>query len=154
MSSLESKFDRLLQVKEREKKVKQLSEMDRKYSWTAEIKGDVEKKYRWTAEIEGDDVKKGKNGERKYQWITEIKGKKDDDKRVYTWKATIGGEKKKEKEKKEKKGEKGSSATRIVEIEEHSDDRRVVVMRQVYYPHFVFCFFYKYVSVDLFFVNF
>ncbi|KMS98865.1 hypothetical protein BVRB_3g067600 [Beta vulgaris subsp. vulgaris] len=132
VSSLESKFDRLLQAKEREKKVKQLSEMDRKYSWTAEIKGDVEKKYRWTAEIEGDDVKKGKNGERKYQWITEIKGKKDDDKRVYTWKATIGGEKKKEKEKKEKKGEKGSSATRIVEIEEHSDDRRVVVMRQAF----------------------
>uniref|UniRef100_A0A803LMK4 BAG domain-containing protein n=1 Tax=Chenopodium quinoa TaxID=63459 RepID=A0A803LMK4_CHEQI len=76
-----------------------------KYSFTAEIKGDVEKKYKWTAEIEGDDVKKGKRGERKYQWMTEIKGKEDD--------------------------KRGSSATRIVEIEE-SPDQRAVVLRQAF----------------------
>uniref|UniRef100_A0A803KT37 BAG domain-containing protein n=1 Tax=Chenopodium quinoa TaxID=63459 RepID=A0A803KT37_CHEQI len=79
--------------------------LDRKYSFTAEIKGDVEKKYKWTAEIEGDDVKKGKRGERKYQWMTEIKGKEDD--------------------------KRGSSASRIVEIEE-SPDQRAVVLRQAF----------------------
>lgn len=144
VSSLESKLDTLLLAKEKEKerKLKQLrlqriSEVDRKYSWTAEIKGDdVQKKYKWTAEIEGDDVKKGKRGDRKYQWTTEVKGK-DEDKRTYTWKATIGGDKnnnnfEKEKEKKkDKSGEKGSSATRIVEIEEPSD-HRAVVLRQAF----------------------
>jgi len=135
VSALESKFDRLVEVKRDKKK---LSELDRKYSWTAEIKGEVDRKYKWTAEIEGDDEKKGNRGERKYQWVTEIKGK-DDEKKTYTLKATIAGDKKEkdqEKEKKEKKvkkskdAEKGSSSTRIVEIEEPSD-HGAVVLRQV-----------------------
>ncbi|KNA17804.1 hypothetical protein SOVF_076240 [Spinacia oleracea] len=134
VSSLESKFDKLLLSKEKEKKAKQQQEqkmrqVDRKYSFTAEIKGEVEKKYKWTAEIEGDDDKKGKKGERKYQWMTEVKGK-EDEKRIYTWKATIGGDKKKKIESGKKK-EKGSSAARIVEIEETSD-HRAVVMRQAF----------------------
>lgn len=139
VSSLESKFDRALEKKKREKKKKalKLSEVDRKYSYTAEIKGGVERKYRWTAEIEGVDEKKGKRGERKYQWSTEIKEKGDDDreKRIYTWKATIGGEKEKKKKdevkKKEKEKEKkGSGEARIVEIEDEPD-HRAVVLRQV-----------------------
>ncbi|XP_057528190.1 BAG family molecular chaperone regulator 7 [Amaranthus tricolor] len=139
VSALESKFDLLLQIKEKEARLeKMMSEVDRKYSWTAEIKGgsdNLEKKYKWTAEIERDDIKKGKRGERKYQWITELKGKKDgDEKRTYTWKATIGGNdgKKKENEKKEKKCEKKSSGTRIVEIEEPSYDHKAVVLRQAF----------------------
>lgn len=138
VSALESKFDRALEGKrENEKKKKKLSEVDRKYSYTAEIKGGVERKYQWTAEIEGDNEKKGKRGERKYQWSTEIK-EKDDDKRIYTWKATIGGDKKKEEKKEEKTTEKkksekkkGSCEARIVEIEEH-DDHRAVVLRQAF----------------------
>ncbi|KAL2920453.1 BAG family molecular chaperone regulator 7 [Bienertia sinuspersici] len=140
VNSLESKMDRLLLAKEKEEeekkkkkmmKIKQLSEMDRKYSFTAEIKGELEKKYKWTAEIEKDDAKNGKKGERKYQWITEVKGK-DDDKRTYTWKATIGGDKKKGIDKSEKKEKKGSSSTRIVEIEEPPSDQRAVVLRQAF----------------------
>lgn len=140
VSALESKFDRLVEVKREKKK---LSELDRKYSWTAEIKGGVDRKYKWTAEIEGDDEKKGKRGERKYQWVTEINGK-DDEKKTYTLKATIAGDKKEkdqeketETEKKEKKvkksknAEKGSSSTRIVEIEEPSD-HGAVVLRQAF----------------------
>lgn len=136
VSALESKFDRLVEVKRDKKK---LNELDRKYSWTAEIKGGVDRKYKWTAEIEGDDEKKGRRGERKYQWVTEIKGK-DDEKKTYTLKATIAGDKKEkdqEKEKKEKKvkkskdAEKGSSSTRIVEIEEPSD-HGAVVLRQAF----------------------
>lgn len=119
VSALESKFDKLLEVK----KAKKMSELDRKYSWTAEIKGGVDRKFKWTAEIEG------KKGERKYEWRTEVKGN-DDEKKVYTWKATIGGEKKKEKKVK-KDAEKGSSAARIVEIEEPMEHRSVV-LRQVY----------------------
>lgn len=136
VSALESKFGRLVEVKRDKKK---LSELDRKYSWTAEIKGGVDRKYKWTAEIEGDDEKKGRRGERKYQWVTEIKGK-DDEKKTYTLKATVAGDKKEkdqEQEKKEKKvkkskdAEKGSSSTRIVEIEEPSD-HGAVVLRQAF----------------------
>lgn len=136
VSALESKFDRLVEVKRDKKK---LSELDRKYSWTAEIKGGVDRKYKWTAEIEGDDEKKGRRGERKYQWVTEIKGK-DDEKKTYTLKATVAGDKKEkdqEKEKQEKKvkkckdAEKGSSSTRIVEIEEPSD-HGAVILRQAF----------------------
>lgn len=136
VSALESKFDKLVEVKREKAK---LNEVDRKYSWTAEIKGGVDRKYKWTAQIEGDNEKKGKTGERKYQWVTEINGK-DDEKKIYTWKATIGGENKKKKEKEEKRekkvkknkdAEKGSSATRVVEIEEPVEHRSVV-LRQAF----------------------
>lgn len=122
VSALESRFDRLPEVK-REKK---LSEVDRKYSWTAEIKGGVDRKYKWTAEIEAGNEKKGKRGERKYQWTNEIKDK-DDVKRTYTWKATIGGDEKKAK----KKAEKKPCKQRNVEIEERADNR-AVVLRQAF----------------------
>lgn len=140
VNSLESKFDRLMLLKERELKMKakmmkkiEMSEVDRKYSFTAEIKGGSasdERKYKWTAEIERDDSSSGKRGERKYQWMTEIKGK-DEEKKTYTWKATIGGTEEKKKEMNEKKEKKaGSSATRIVEIEEPPSDHRAVILRQ------------------------
>ncbi|KAK9665667.1 hypothetical protein RND81_14G127500 [Saponaria officinalis] len=138
VDSLESRFDRLLAVKEREereKKKKLLREADRKYSWTAEIEGAEKKKYTWTAEIEGDSEKKGKRGERKYTWKAEIKGRNDgDDKKTYTWKATIGGDAKEKKSKKEKKSEKSACTARIVEIEEPLvvDDHRSLVLRQAF----------------------
>ncbi|KAL8141465.1 hypothetical protein V2J09_014497 [Rumex salicifolius] len=141
VSALESKFDRMLKVREREL-------VDRKYTWTAEIGGPVERKYKVTAEIKGsveeEKAKEKKNnkkvGERSYKWMTEIKGK-DDEKRTYTWKATIGGDKgekceagegkkKGEKKKKEKK-EKRTCEARIVEIEDPSD-HRTVILRQAF----------------------
>jgi len=92
--------------------------VDRKYSWTAEIKGGaVDRKYKLKAEIERDDLKKGKRGERNYKWTTEIKGT-DDQKRTYSWKTTIDGGKKK-----------GPCSTRIVEIEEHSDYRALALRK-------------------------
>ncbi|GMH18289.1 hypothetical protein Nepgr_020130 [Nepenthes gracilis] len=130
---LESRFDRLAKEK--------LREADRKYTWTAEIKDGVERKYKWTAEIKGQGEgkeKKGKqSGERNYKWTAEIKGK-DDDKRTYTWKAIIGGEKGENsklenvKEKKwKKKVEIGSNGTRIVEIEEPFD-HGAALLRQAF----------------------
>ena len=107
VAALESKFDRLVGVG-----------VDRKYSWTAEIKGGaVDRKYKLKAEIERDDLKKGKRGERNYKWTTEIKGT-DDQKRTYSWKTTIDGGKKK-----------GPCSTRIVEIEEHSDYRALALRK-------------------------
>ncbi|KAH9603300.1 hypothetical protein KSS87_014632 [Heliosperma pusillum] len=133
--SLESRFDRLLALKEKEnekekekEKKKKLKEVDRKYTWTAEIKGGEERKYTWKAEIEG------KKGERKYEWSSEVKGKGgDDDVKKYTWKATIGGDKKKGK--KEKKKTEGGSGARIVEIEDDEpvfDHHRALVLRQAF----------------------
>lgn len=109
VAALEWKLDRLVGT----------GDADRKYSWTAEIKGGaVERKCKMKAEIEGDDLKKGKRGERKYKWTTEIKGK-DDQKRTYSWETTIDGGKKK-----------GSCSTRIVEIEEPSDCRALALRQK------------------------
>ncbi|GAB4858799.1 hypothetical protein Ancab_010277 [Ancistrocladus abbreviatus] len=142
VSELESKFESLL--KEKEEKKKKLKEVDRKYTWTAEIKDGLERKYKWVAEIKGErkEEKKAKNGgERSYKWIAEIG--KDDEKRTYTWRATVGGdngesskvfkdkEEKEKKVKKKKKEERGSRGTRIVEIEEPSD-HAAIALRQAF----------------------
>lgn len=129
VSALESKFDRLLKAKESQA-------LDRKYTWTAEFGGPAERKYKVTTEIkgvaEGDTRKKKKN--KSYKWAAEIKGK-DHEKRTYTWKASIGGEKSEagegKKIKKDKAEEKRSCAKRIVEIEEPSD-HRAAILRQAF----------------------
>ncbi|KAJ6830916.1 BAG family molecular chaperone regulator 7 [Iris pallida] len=102
------------------------ADMDRKYKWTAEIKGErVDRKYKWTAE-------KKAGEESSYTWRAEIRGKGKEEK-IYTFQASTAApkegkgkvvikeqEKEEEKEKKEvKKNKKGShSGVKLVEIEE------------------------------------
>lgn len=138
VSELESRFDRLAKVK---------SGGDRKYTWTAEIKGPekhcLERKYKWTTEIkEGKHKKKAEKEEatdKKYRWTAEIEGKGEIS-RKYTFTASNGDDasdssetKEKEKEKKKKKDKKEKKEgrdTRLVEIEELVD-HGAVVLRQV-----------------------
>ncbi|XP_059451722.1 BAG family molecular chaperone regulator 7 isoform X2 [Corylus avellana] len=131
VSELESRFDRLVNAKEKGG--------DRKYTWTAEIKSlekdGVERKYKWTAEIK--DGKKMVGGaEKNCKWTAEIKGKGETGRpvaRTYTFKASSGdavdcsGSKKKNKKK-------GENDTRVVEIEHHEDheDHGAVILRQAF----------------------
>lgn len=132
VSELESKFDRLVNAKINN------DGGERKYTWTAEIKGPVtERKYRWTAEIKGAEKKKKEEKLKNYKWTAEIKGKGEEEipiSRKYTFEASTGGDssksEKKEKEKEKKKEKKGVCGPRIVEIEE-SPDHRALVLRQV-----------------------
>ncbi|KAL5746031.1 hypothetical protein ACOSP7_027177 [Xanthoceras sorbifolium] len=152
VSALESRFDRLVnaEVKGRE----------RKYTWTAEIKkGSVDRKYKWTAEIKGEkkEKKEEKKEEKNYKWTAEIKGgKKEETKeeKNYKWTAKIKGEgeqgpvlrtytfetssgdagdrtKSEKKEKMKKHKVKAQHDTRVVEIEEPSD-HKTVVLRQAF----------------------
>jgi hypothetical protein len=141
VSELESKFDRLVNPK-----INGGSGAERKYTWTAEIKGPVtERKYKLTAEIKGGEEKKKKEEKIKnYKWTAEIKGKGEEEipiSRKYTFETSSGfagdgsksekKEKEKEKEKKiEAKEKKGQCATRLVEIEDYPD-HGAVVLRQV-----------------------
>lgn len=135
VSALELGFDRLLPKPKP-------SKLDRKYSWTAEIKSPEEdgldRKYKLITEIKG-----GKE-EKTYKWTTEIKGKGKDSpiSRTYTFKASAGnagdssGSQKKEKNgvvaKKNKKScEKTVGPARVVEIEEPTDEG-AVVLRQAF----------------------
>ncbi|KAJ6748129.1 BAG FAMILY MOLECULAR CHAPERONE REGULATOR 7 [Salix purpurea] len=114
VSELESKFDRLVNAK-----INVGSGAERKYTWTAEIKGPVtERKYKLTAEIKGGEEEKKKK-EEKYTFETSsgFAGSKSEKK-----------EKEKKKEPKEKKGE---CATRLVEIEDYPD-HGAVVLRQAF----------------------
>ncbi|KAJ6851152.1 BAG family molecular chaperone regulator 7 [Iris pallida] len=100
-----------------------IGDFDRKYTWTAEIKGErVEQKYKWTAEAKAGE-------EKSYTWRAEIKGKGKEEK-IYTFKASTAvpkdgngkviikeEKKKKNKETEEKKKVSGSSV-KLVEIEE------------------------------------
>jgi hypothetical protein len=141
VSELESRFDRMVKG------------VERKYTWTAEIKDGVDRKYKWTAEIKGgkkkeqDEVVVVKRAgiEKNYKWTAEIKGRGEQGRpitRTYTFKTSSGDddasdcssgsknkEEKKKKEKKKKK--KGERDTRAVEIEEHGD-RGAVVLRQAF----------------------
>ena len=142
VSQLESRFDRLVKC------------VDRKYTWTAEIKDGSERKYKWTAEIKDGKKKKEeevvvKRGgvEKNYKWTAEIKGRGEEGRpitKTYTFKAANGDDedvdddsdcvkskKKEEKKKKEKKKKKEESHKRTVEIEELGD-HRAVVLRQVF----------------------
>ncbi|EEF51548.1 BAG family molecular chaperone regulator 7 [Ricinus communis] len=123
VSALESRFDKLLTSKK-------INGGDRKYTWTAEIKGPVERKYKWTSEI-----KEGKKHQedKKYKWIAEIKGKEEDQPitRKYTFEASTGessGSEKKEKKDKRKK----HGGVRVVEIKEEDSDHGAVVLRQAF----------------------
>ncbi|KDP22420.1 hypothetical protein JCGZ_26251 [Jatropha curcas] len=137
VSALESRFDRLLSS--------EIRGGDRKYTWTAEIKGPVERKYKWTAEIK--EAKKTKEEkekkvgiEKNYKWVAEIKGKDEEQPitRKYTYEISrgngdecSGSVKKDKKDKKEKKEKKTDNAVRLVEIEE-PNDHGVVVLRQAF----------------------
>ncbi|CAN6569232.1 unnamed protein product [Malus baccata var. baccata] len=140
VSELESRFDRLAKVK---------LGGDRKYTWTAEIKGPekqgLERKYKWTTEIkEGKHKKKAAEEatEKKYKWTAEIEGKGEIS-RKYSFTASNGGDSdssdtKEKKGKKKTKGKNGSkkekkeeSDTRLVEIEELVD-HGAVVLRQAF----------------------
>ncbi|KAF5959851.1 hypothetical protein HYC85_001060 [Camellia sinensis] len=137
VSSLEQSFERLFTAKP-----KPQGGGDRKYTWTAELKGaekcDPDRKYKLIAEIKGG--KKKKKEEKKYKWKAEIKDKNDDSPitRTYTFTSSTGGDcsesdkKEKKKDKKEKKCDKKVAPTRVVEIEEEPSNHRVVVLRQAF----------------------
>ena len=141
VSELESQFDRLVKAK-----INGGSGAERKYTWTAEIKGPVtERKYKWTAEIKGGGEEKKKKKEeqvKNYKWTAEIKGKGEEEvpmTRKYTFETSSGfagegsKEEKKEKEKKRegKKEKKGACATRLVEIEDYPDHGAVVLRKVI-----------------------
>ncbi|KAF9671896.1 hypothetical protein SADUNF_Sadunf12G0098100 [Salix dunnii] len=136
VSELESKFDRLVNTK-----INVGSGAERKYTWTAEIKGPVtERKYKLTAEIKGGEEEKKKKKEEKikdYKWTAEIKGKGEEEipiSRKYTFETSSGfaGSKSEKKEKeKEAKEKKGECATRLVEIEDYPD-HGAAVLRQAF----------------------
>ncbi|KAG5234440.1 calmodulin-binding family protein [Salix suchowensis] len=148
VSELESKFDRLVNAK-----INVGSGAERKYTWTAEIKGPVtERKYKLTAEIKGGEEEKKKKKEEKvkdnkwkeekvknYKWTAEIKGKEEEEipiSRKYTFETSSGfagskSEKKEKEKKKEAKEKKGECATRLVEIEDYPD-HGAAVLRQAF----------------------
>ncbi|XP_010550581.1 PREDICTED: BAG family molecular chaperone regulator 7 [Tarenaya hassleriana] len=88
VSALECKFDRLVSPG--------ISDCDRKYKLTKEIKGSGERKYKWEAEFDGPSERKykweadlgGAASERKYRWEAEINGPPE---RKYKWEADLGG---------------------------------------------------------------
>lgn len=137
VAELESRFDRLVSGKSGG------GGGDRKYTWTTEIKGaeknGFDRKYKWVAEVVEEEKKKNKLklAAKNVKFTAEIKGKGEDSgsSRKYTFEVESGGdaEKKKEKEKeKEKvKEKKKGSGLRIVEIQEPSGHRDVV-LRQVW----------------------
>ncbi|TKY68010.1 BAG family molecular chaperone regulator 7 [Spatholobus suberectus] len=128
VAELESRFDRVLGG-------------DRKYTWTAEIKGaeknGFDRKYKWVAEMVEEEKKKKKKKvksvAKNVKWTAEINGKGEDSgsSRKYTFQVETGGAEKKEKEKEKKKG----SGLRIVEIHEPSNHRDVV-LRQAFAKRF------------------
>ncbi|MED6167293.1 hypothetical protein PIB30_001189 [Stylosanthes scabra] len=145
VSELEYRFDRALAGK----RCGGGGVGDRKYTWTAEIKGaeknGFDRKYKWVAEIVEEEKRKAKA--RNIKWTAEIKGKGEEsgNTRKYTFEVeSDDAEKKREKEKKEKEKEKENehekkkkkgSSLRIVEIEEPSD-HRAVVLRQAFAKRF------------------
>lgn len=129
VSDLEFGFDRL----GREKRGKK-NTGERKYTWTAEIKGPkavgIDRKYKLTAEDKG--------LENNYKWTAEIKGKGRGGcfpfERTYTVKVRNGGGSSKSEKKCEKvkgKGKSVGSAARVVEIED-PHDHGALVLRQVF----------------------
>ncbi|XP_071722148.1 BAG family molecular chaperone regulator 7 [Rutidosis leptorrhynchoides] len=133
VAALELSFDKLA------KKKKAASVADRKYTLTAEIKGPVERKYEWIAEIKGAEKKKEVEKkkaalpERKYKWTAEIKDHNGVE-RKYKFETSSGdaGKCKKSEKKEKHKAEKKECATRVVEIEESSDDHGILVLRQAF----------------------
>ncbi|KAH0470463.1 hypothetical protein IEQ34_000186 [Dendrobium chrysotoxum] len=121
IAALEVGFDRAIGAKTEAR--------DRKFKWTAEIKGqkegELDRKYRLVAE-----AKTG--GERSVKWTTDVKGKGS-----YTFEASTApaaaARSKKENEK-EKKGEKikkkgTESSARLVEIDEEPNPGEIVIRK-------------------------
>ncbi|KAL1324800.1 hypothetical protein HN51_034942 [Arachis hypogaea] len=142
VSELEYRFDRVLAAK-RCGGVGGVG--DRKYTWTAEIKGaernGFDRKYKWVAEIVEEEKRKAAAA-RNIKWTAEIKGKGEEsgNTRKYTFEVeSADAEKKKKNKEKEKETEhekkKKGSALRIVEIEEPSD-HRTLVLRQAFAKRF------------------
>lgn len=118
VAALEVGFGRVLAPK--------AAEFDRKYKWTAEIKGEkVDRKYEWTAKANAGE-------EKSYTWTAAIRGKGKNEGKVYTFEASAGKgkivnkekkeerkEEKKKEEKKEKKKDK-ECGVKLVEIEERN----------------------------------
>ncbi|MED6149610.1 hypothetical protein PIB30_064117 [Stylosanthes scabra] len=145
VSELEHRFDRVLAGK----RCGGGGVGDRKYTWTTEIKGaeknGFDRKYKWVAEIVEEEKRKAKA--KNIKWTAEIKGRGEEsgNTRKYTFEVeSDDAEKKREKEKKEKekvkeneheKKKKKGSSLRIVEIEEPSD-HRAVVLRQAFAKRF------------------
>ncbi|KAK7263851.1 hypothetical protein RJT34_31448 [Clitoria ternatea] len=131
VSDLESRFDRLVGGK---------SGDDRKYTWTAEIKGaeknGFDRKYKWVAEIVEEEKKKVMSA-KNIKWTAEIKGKGEDSgsSRKYTFQVESDGAEKKEKEKVEEKEKKKGNGVRIVEIQEPTGHRDLV-LRQAFAKRF------------------
>ncbi|KAK9914041.1 hypothetical protein M0R45_037839 [Rubus argutus] len=135
VTELESRFDRLAKIK---------AGGDRKYTYTAEIKGPekhgLDRKYKWTTEIKAGKHKKQEKEEteKKYKWTAEIGGKGEIT-RKYTFTASTGDaedycseKKEKEKKKKHHKGKKEGSDARVVEIQELVADHGAVVLRSAF----------------------
>ena len=137
VSELESRFDRLARIGG-----------DRKYTWTAEVRGPAarhggDQKYKLTAVIkDGKKERKEQGIGKSYKWTAEIEGKGSDGpiSRTYTFKAATGDaierSESKKKDHKKKRGDKEDSATRVVLIEEPSD-HRAVVLRQVIVQNYI-----------------
>ncbi|CAL0334297.1 unnamed protein product [Lupinus luteus] len=145
ISDLESRFDRIT-----------TGGGDRKYTWTAEIKGEqkdgFDRKYKWIADLveeekEKEKKKKKKKNLKSIKWTAEIKGKGKESGNLRKYTFQVGSsdddaEKKKKTEKvkeeeEKKKKKKGSDRLRIVEIEEpNATAHRDVVLRQAFSKRF------------------
>ncbi|OIW05546.1 hypothetical protein TanjilG_23332 [Lupinus angustifolius] len=124
---------------------------DRKYTWTAEIKGEekdgFDRKYKWIADLVEEEKKKEKKKKLKsIKWTAEIKGKGKESGNIRKYTFEVGSsdddaEKKNKKEtekvKEEKKKKKGSDRLRIVEIQEaNATAHRDVVLKQAFSKRF------------------
>ncbi|KAL5728225.1 hypothetical protein ACHQM5_001337 [Ranunculus cassubicifolius] len=119
-------------------KAKKVKDLDRKYSWTAEIKvpekDGVDKRYKWSTEIKG-----GKKEEKNYKYVAEYKGKGKDSAvdRKYIFRAGSRLAQKEDNVDKNKKNKKNdckalkAAPPRVVEIEEQ-DDQGAIVLKQAF----------------------
>ncbi|KAE9593500.1 hypothetical protein Lal_00029215 [Lupinus albus] len=149
ISDLESRFHQITTAKS-------ARGGDRKYTWTAEIKGQendgFDRKYKWIADLVEEEKKKEKKKKLKnIKWTAEIKGKGKESGNLRKYTFQVGSsdddsenktekvkEKKKKTEKvKEEKKKKGSGRLRIVEIEDASaTGHRDLVLRQAFSKRF------------------
>ncbi|XP_010264223.1 PREDICTED: BAG family molecular chaperone regulator 7-like [Nelumbo nucifera] len=132
VSALELGCDRFLNAKK-------INDLERKYSWTAEIKSPeksgLDRKYKWTAEIKAGKSKNGVPGgvEKNFKWTAEIKGPGKDSpiSHTYTFKASTSpadaGEYSGYSSKPKNKGAKHLPSKRVVEIEEPTGHGAIVL---------------------------
>ncbi|KAF8379258.1 hypothetical protein HHK36_028691 [Tetracentron sinense] len=126
VSALELGFNRVVNAK--------INDLDRKYSWTTEIKSPeknaVDRKYKWSVDIKGG--KKNGAVEKTYKWTAKGKDKEAPISHTYSLKvSTSPAEECSGSKKDKKKCSKGSTAKRAVEIEEPVE-QGAVVLRQAF----------------------